>query len=763
MVKSNAGDVMEKQSIIKKIFYSIANLFKVILIMILNLIRSLFGKSKNTDYKTITKINTHDIKENIDNGNKINSNINTGLPDEDHMKSNPHEDYHEDEDSTNDVFLELPRYKLNHLNKRIDDGKVNYLTYELVSKFIDEELEEIYKEQKFKVKDAPKEIEEKIKELKKEIVPKIVDKINNNILVTKDEVKKEVKKTLDEKLKEKPILVVPLVKEVTVSEDKSLESKKKDTHLESKTIPNKEDTLSSVIVDSTVKDVRDSNSLSNRMEEDQNKVTKEDIYFVAKPRKKDLNIPSNKPFKAHTEDKVVTMDDSATLDKKMADTPIMMVQNVEVIPKPTIQDTVAKAAITSTILAADLAREMFGSTKEDRKDIRDNENGKKEDAGVKKEQVKKAEKPQVKEEVTAESLDIKGITSIQGTKDDLEHDTKSIQELAELQAQLEAKIEEIKKEEAKDSSKEAQDVVKDLMKDTEISAITQTSEAIIDDSVEETKKEEFEDKDYDRIERQIDKMLEDISNTYLRYEEKMTPKQKAKLEAEESKLRATREQIRSQKSHDLTAEQNVLNEEIHYSEIKGLQDELERIDSINKAKVSEEYLRKMDHLEGMTQEQVAQADKRVMLKRFSKASTLLEMGSILALPFVRNKFFFAFTVGLIIDNHFNFVNAFFKRRINRYEPADLSQIKRGQDALNGALDITYKNLVELDYLEQQALDRYPELAYDPEFIKQVTRLRTNLNQKYNKLMKKNKTMEKYYMKSKYQAKVLKKDLKPEQK
>lgn len=164
----------------------------------------------------------------------------------------------------------------------------------------------------------------------------------------------------------------------------------------------------------------------------------------------------------------------------------------------------------------------------------------------------------------------------------------------------------------------------------------------------------------------------------------------------------------------------------------------------------------------MTKEQVADVDKRVLFKKLNKASLLLEMGSILAFPFIRNRYFFYFTVGLIVDNHFNFVNAFWRRKLNKYEPADLSQIKQGQDALNGALDITYKNLVELDYLEQEALDRYPELINDPRFINEVTRLRTNLTSKYNKLMKKNQNMEKYYMKSKYQRKVLKRDLNPEQ-
>lgn len=175
-----------------------------------------------------------------------------------------------------------------------------------------------------------------------------------------------------------------------------------------------------------------------------------------------------------------------------------------------------------------------------------------------------------------------------------------------------------------------------------------------------------------------------------------------------------------------------------------------------KETVSEDLLRKMDKLENMTREQVANADKRILMKRLNKASLLLEMTSIIAFPFVRNKYFFYFTIGLIIDNHFNFINAFWRRKVNRYEPADLSQIKKGQDALNGALDITYKNIVELDYLEQEALSRYPELAYDQSFINKVTNLRIKLNNQYNKLMKKNKVMEKYYLKTKHQKKILKK-------
>ena len=278
--------------------------------------------------------------------------------------------------------------------------------------------------------------------------------------------------------------------------------------------------------------------------------------------------------------------------------------------------------------------------------------------------------------------------------------------------------------------------------------------ALLEDNKDELSKEDFEERDYDKIERQIDKMLEDITNTLLKYGDTLTPKQKEKLQKEEEKLREAKENLYKQKDNDIAIERRDLNNEILNAEKEGLQNELKKIHEENEREVSPEFLRRMATLEGMTQEQVANMDKKILLSRFRKANLALEMSSILALPFVRNKYFFAFTVGMIVDNHFNFINAFFRRRINSYEPADLESIKRGQDALNGALDITYKNIIELDYLEQQALSRYPELAHDPRYVSQVTSLRANLTRKYNKLMKKNETMEKYRLKTQKQVKKL---------
>ena len=87
----------------------------------------------------------------------------------------------------------------------------------------------------------------------------------------------------------------------------------------------------------------------------------------------------------------------------------------------------------------------------------------------------------------------------------------------------------------------------------------------------------------------------------------------------------------------------------------------------------------------------------------------------------------------------------------------MEKIKKGQDALDNALDLAYKDMIELDYIEEQALSRYPELKDDEAYQESISRIRNNLNKQYNKLMKKQTTMEKLMNKGKRQKKVLEKN------
>ena len=435
--------------------------------------------------------------------------------------------------------------------------------------------------------------------------------------------------------------------------------------------------------------------------------------------------------------------------------------------KPSLTNEITNATLIGATLTTKAALELLSPTKEEKKNINDDkidletdlpkvatENNK--DSNIQNQDEEKKLETITQEEPTPEEIELE--TEIEDLQEEItSEEEKTIEELEKLKEEVEEKIEQIKKEEKKKDEKEPkkEEKVKELITDKEIIDISLATTAILDDAVEELAKEDFEERDYDKIERQINKMLDDITNTYLKYETTMTPSQKAKLKKEEQKLRIAKERLYRQKDNDIAVERTQLQEEILEIEKSGLQKELKKIHDENQREVSPELFRRMENLEGLTREQVANMDKRILLNRFRKANLALELTSILALPFIRNKYFFAFTTGLIVDNHFNFINAFFRRRINQYEPADLDGIKRGQDALNGALDITYKNLTELDYLEQQALSRYPELANDPRYVSQVTSLRANLTKKYNKLMKKNQTMEKYRIKTKKHTKILK--------
>ena len=87
-------------------------------------------------------------------------------------------------------------------------------------------------------------------------------------------------------------------------------------------------------------------------------------------------------------------------------------------------------------------------------------------------------------------------------------------------------------------------------------------------------------------------------------------------------------------------------------------------------------------------------------QKLKKASKTLEISSLLALPFVRNKYFFYFTIGLFVNNHFNFLNSILKRKTITNNNIDLDKVKRGKEALEESINLNYDNINYLNYLEQ---------------------------------------------------------------
>lgn len=664
------------------------------------------------------------------------------LPDTPHSNTNPH-DTTTSEEAPNTVNLTIPK-KVFNLKKIINnDEKQIIFTKELIEQLIEEELEETYKDLDFKVKKATKEQEEDIKELKEKIVPKIEERIEKYNLTTIDEVKEEVKEIVKEEMELKP-LFPPI--EITLNPPPQVEEKQKEP------------------------------------------------YTMATKKNKPLNLPK-KPIKVHKEDKIATIPNKPIIKEKIANTPQMMVPLIEEIPKPTLKEEIKEVAIGTVLTTASIAKEVISPVKEVKQPEIKTPNQEFELPKLKTEE-RKVENPKPtpieetkenkissspKEIITEPEVETKPeepilpiLPEIKEEKEDIIIETPTLEEhksiiedispeeitiLEEIHQKLEEKE---TKEEKLEVKKELEEKVEDIKKETilennDIEDLSKKTAATISEAKKEAKKEDFFEKDYDHMEAQINNMLDSIANTLIKYDGKLSPRQKEKLKQEESKLRQAKTNLLEQKNNDIANERTALNAEIHQSEIDGLQEELKRMHFEYQAEADERLLKKMERLEGMTREQVANADKRIMMKRFNKASLLLEMTSLLSFPFIRNKYFLYFTIGLVIDNHFNFINAFWKRKVNRYQPADLSNIKRGIDALDGAIDLTYKNSVQLDYLEEEALSRYPELQYDQAFINKVTNIRIKLDKNYNKLMKKKQTMEKYMGKTKKQIKILKRD------
>ncbi len=717
---------MEEESIIKKIF----NFFLHVFLAITSFLKKLFGKEEK-DMKAKVVVENKIVQ---DKKKKIDNIDNTSLPDTTNINAN---DHNGNDNKDNNVILKLTNEDL----KKIRNTEENFIiiTEEELDELINECLEEEYEEEKLKIKEANRELKEKIKEFKEKIVDVIKENIVKKEIKAKETLKDEIKEVIKEEIIEKPL------------------------------IPK-------------LKDLRK-----------QKEVKAKDVYFLAAPLKKDLKI-KNEKVTVTKPSKVLTTFDNKKIKDKLEERPYFMVQNKEEIPKENIKDDLKNMAIVGGMLGANAILDLVTPLPKDEKEKKNDEKQEEKETekvvnvNPKEKDLKLEEEPQVikTENVLEEDVVLPKLQELEEQLEAIKEDKSptltedqeaigkeekpKVKQKEEQTETRDTSIEEIKSpvEEIKQEVKQDEDLEVSPLKeepinsnkvsekiDNSILEITLASAAIISDTEKETEKKELEDKDYDSKEAQINKMLDDIEVTLLKYDGKMNEKQKLKLKQEQEKLRDSKEHLASKKQEDITKEAKALDETIKEVELSGLQNELKRLHIENQIEMNETLLNRINGLKNLTREQVANIDKKMLMKRLNKVSMLMEMSSILALPFVRNKYFFYFTVGLIIDNHFNFINAFFMRKINRYKPADLEQIKQGEDALNSALNMTYKNQIQLEYVVSEALAKYPELADDPLFTNKVNNLRLQLEHNYQKMMKKKNIMEKYHRKTKSQIKILK--------
>ena len=694
---------MKEQSFIKKIF----NVLLHILLAISSFIKRLFKKEKKQDVKN--NPNIHLNEQNTENTNKLPDSIINGA------NSTNSSDNQNNNNNNNDVMLNITNRQFNKFKETMVN-KSFIFTDEEIDILIDEYLEEKeYKEEKLKIKDLNKDLEEKLKELKEKVKPIIKKDIEKKDITTIEKLKEEIEEVVKEEIKEKPL--IPKIKD----------------------IPKKEETP-----------------------------TYQEPYFIATPLKRSLQMKQDDKPKSNLANKIMSSHQDNEIKKEINKQPYFMVQNIAKIPQPDFKEEIKNGLLIGGMMASKAVLDITTDEKDEKKEIVDKP--------IKKDTLtlKADTPPQVKKEKGIVEVELPKLKEI---KNDINNkkDYKNVDKPEELIVKNNNKIndeppviDEPIKEDIETDKIDLEIALKDEKKqtdlnehetkiDNEILNLTFSTAMVIQDANKEAEKKEFEDKQYDFYESHIDKMLDNLENTLIKYDGKISDKQKNKIKTEQEKLRQTKDELQKKKENDIFQEEKALSETIKEEELKGLQKELAQLEIENQMEMNEQLLNRMDNLDNLTKKQIANIDKKMLFRRINKVSRLLEISSILSLPFIRNKYFFYFTIGLIVDNHFNFINGFFKRKINKYKPANLEQIKQGEDAVNSALNVTYKNLVELECIEQEALNKYPELINDPQFVNKVTNLKIKLDYNYNKLMKKKQVMEKYHRQTKSQIRVLKKD------
>lgn len=270
---------------------------------------------------------------------------------------------------------------------------------------------------------------------------------------------------------------------------------------------------------------------------------------------------------------------------------------------------------------------------------------------------------------------------------------------------------------------------------------------------EEIKKEDFEEKNYELLEQQIDNLLKEIYKLKLK---KLDPNMNNKLLEQEKKLINLKNNLSDRKQKDIYIENECLNANIMIDDLNALEEHLQRLHIENNIDLQNYLLYNIEELNNMTIEKAKKIEIELLKLKLKKAIHALEFPSLMALSFIRNKYFLFFTGGLFVNRHLKFFDAILKRKNLEFEPEELAHIKNGNDAFNDAILMSQQNLEYLNYLEIETFRKYPDLNTDIEYIRYLNLLKSKLLKQQEKLLKKEKCYQKNNLKLKKKIRKLKK-------
>lgn len=589
---------------------------------------------------------------------------------------------------TNEVIEKEIKYIKNALN----DNQLYLLS------ILEEEIDTyLYKKEDIDVKKIDREQEKIIKELKEIIIPPIVEDIRKNIIEYEEELKKEIEKSINTQKKENGFL-----------------------------------------------------QTNNLIPENQKQNS--DVYSIAIPINKELNLQENAPLQVFQQQSItnINKEQKEDIQKKVEqkETPMMIPINVDK-PKLNLKDEISNVLTASSLILANIAKELVITNNEKNNTLPE------ENISPTIELVSMQ-----KLEESSEVLNTTPLPDIEET----EHKTESTPNINDTNIKEEHKTEPIEKpkekiiaEDTEPESKQVQSTIEETkLTDSNIKPYLETTNLIINSSYIETEKEDLEDKNYEELEERINKMLDKIEEFYLKNEKNLSKEQKILLKNEINKLYNLKENLYNQLESDVKKEEYQLERFIEENETTGLKNKLQEMKLEHQLDLDKMLLNNIEDLNNINQKKVAEIEKKLIKQKLRKASKTLEITSILALPFIRNKYFFYFSIGLFVNNHFNFLNSILKRKTIENNTLDLNKIKRGREALEESININYDNINYLNQLENEILLKHPELSFDNEYLIYINQLKNKLTKNYEKLSKKRDTIDKYCYKNLKQRKILKK-------
>ena len=114
--------------------------------------------------------------------------------------------------------------------------------------------------------------------------------------------------------------------------------------------------------------------------------------------------------------------------------------------------------------------------------------------------------------------------------------------------------------------------------------------------------------------------------------------------------------------------------QIYHKEINGLQQHLLNLHLDNQIDMTNNLINRIEDLENMSSIRARQIEKQLIKQKLKKAARSATIPALLALPFIRNKYFLYFTGGLIVNRHLTFIGDVFRRQTTPYQEADLTNL-----------------------------------------------------------------------------------------